>query len=168
MKCTICGKENSPEATACDECGTPLNIHTENEANPINKKEKVSFGWKLLSFCFPLIGLILFVVKKKDSPAMAKTCGKSALIGFILSIVMSIVMTVISVVFVFSKNAIDEGIADGTITVNGEVVEDYDEDYFDSGDNDFDFEDEIPGIDDGSDEMIILEPDIAEDIPAIE
>ena len=42
------------------------------------------FGWALLGFFFPLVGLILFFVLKNIRPKTSKTVGISALIGAIL------------------------------------------------------------------------------------
>lgn len=53
--------------------------------------DKKSTGLNILSFFIPLIGLILYLTKKDQTPIKAKGCGKAALIGFILQIVISIV-----------------------------------------------------------------------------
>ncbi len=47
-------------------------------------------GWKVLSFFFPLVGLILFLVWNNEHPQKAKACGKWALIGFLTGIVLSV------------------------------------------------------------------------------
>lgn len=49
------------------------------------------FGWGLLGFCIPLVGLILFLVWKDDQPNNAKAAGIGALIGFVLSILVYII-----------------------------------------------------------------------------
>ena len=57
-----------------------------------NPQEKGRFGWGLLGFLLPLVGLILFLVWKKDKPANAKIAGKGALIGFIFFIVLIFIL----------------------------------------------------------------------------
>jgi len=54
-----------------------------------------NFGFKLLGFCIPLVGLILYLVWKDQKPITAKAVGKAALIGFIVGIVLSIAYYVI-------------------------------------------------------------------------
>lgn len=48
-----------------------------------------SFWYGVLGFFFPLIGLILFCVWRKEKPTSAKQCGIGALIGFILGVIFS-------------------------------------------------------------------------------
>ena len=60
---------------------------------PTQPEDKGSFGWAVLGFFIPLVGLILFLVWKKDKPNSAKKAGLGALVSVILSVVMSIVMT---------------------------------------------------------------------------
>lgn len=53
-----------------------------------------SFGWAVLGFFIPLVGLILFIVWKQTKPKCAKMAGIGALVGFVLGIIMSIVSSV--------------------------------------------------------------------------
>ena len=63
---------------------------------PVEADES-SFGYSVLCFFFPLVGLILFLVWKDTTPLKAKSCGIGALIGFIVSVVLSILSTVLYV-----------------------------------------------------------------------
>ena len=54
-----------------------------------------STGFAILSFFFPLVGLILWLVWKDKTPLKAKSCGKGALIGVIVNVVFSIIYGVI-------------------------------------------------------------------------
>ena len=56
--------------------------------------DKKSTGLNILSFFIPLVGLILYLTQKDQTPIKAKGCGKAALIGFILQIVFSIIYAV--------------------------------------------------------------------------
>ena len=49
----------------------------------------------VLSFFFPLVGLILYVVNVDSKPVMAKAIGKWALIGFIVGVVGSVLLSII-------------------------------------------------------------------------
>jgi hypothetical protein len=54
-----------------------------------------SFGFAVLGFFFPLVGLILFLVWKDQYPLRSKSAGKGALIGVISEVVLSIIAFVI-------------------------------------------------------------------------
>lgn len=52
---------------------------------------------KVVSFCFPIVGAILYFVWKNEKPQAAKDVCKFALIGFGVSIVLYIIMMVMGV-----------------------------------------------------------------------
>ena len=52
-----------------------------------------SFGWAVLGFFIPLIGLILFLVWKDTKPRSAKQAGMGALVGVVLGILGSVAST---------------------------------------------------------------------------
>jgi hypothetical protein len=54
-----------------------------------------SGGFAALSFFFPVVGLILWLVWKDQYPLKAKSCGKGALIGLIVSLVASCIFSVL-------------------------------------------------------------------------
>lgn len=93
MYCTKCGKEIDNDAIICPGCGcaTGNPLPTSEQKNSLDAP---SIGYAILGFFFPLIGLILFLVWRKELPLRAKSCGKGALIGFITSVIMNIVMYV--------------------------------------------------------------------------
>ena len=45
----------------------------------------------VVACCFPLVGLILYLVWKDNKPKTASSVGKSALIGFIVGVVFYII-----------------------------------------------------------------------------
>lgn len=49
-----------------------------------------SFGWAVLGFFFPLVGLILFLVWKDSKPLSGKKAGIGALVGVISKVVLAI------------------------------------------------------------------------------
>lgn len=51
--------------------------------------------YKVLAFCFPIVGAILYFVWKSDKPKAASDVCKMALIGFGVGIVLSILMQVL-------------------------------------------------------------------------
>ena len=99
--CTKCGNEMLDEAVVCVKCGcmaTPVQQQqtaVQPQPSPADQK---SFGFATLCFFFPVIGLILYLVWKKEFPLKAGSCGKGALIGLIVSIVLYVVMIVLTTV----------------------------------------------------------------------
>ncbi len=86
MFCKKCGKEINDQASICPHCGQATDY------NPVvNSNDSGSFGWGLLGFIWPLIGLILYLVWKESKPKTSRIAGKGALIGFIVSFVLGFV-----------------------------------------------------------------------------
>lgn len=93
MYCRSCGKNIDDSATYCINCGTKFD-------NNINETdERSSFGFAILGFFIPIVGLILFLIYEGKKPKRAKSAGKGALIGFITKIVLSIILVILYVVF---------------------------------------------------------------------
>ena len=86
MFCPHCGQEIDNNAVVCPKCGVP--IAPKKATNP---NDESSFGWAFLGFLFPIIGLILFLVWKDESPLKAKSCGKGALVGVIVAVAAGII-----------------------------------------------------------------------------
>lgn len=51
----------------------------------------LSTGLKIVSFCIPLVGLILYFTKKSNEPKAAKDAITFAAIGFGIGLVMNII-----------------------------------------------------------------------------
>lgn len=56
-----------------------------------------SFGWAVLGFFFPIVGLILFIVWRQSKPKCAKMSGIGALVGVGISIAFSILGAILGV-----------------------------------------------------------------------
>ena len=56
-----------------------------------------SFGWAVLGFCIPLVGLILYLVWKDDKPNSAKMAGMGALVSVIASVVIWVLSAILGV-----------------------------------------------------------------------
>ncbi|MDR0849213.1 MAG: hypothetical protein LBN10_09310 [Propionibacteriaceae bacterium] len=61
-----------------------------------------SGGYAFLGFVIPLVGLILYLTWKDQTPLRAKSAGKGALIGVITSVALSILFVIVYVVVVAS------------------------------------------------------------------
>ena len=78
MYCKNCGKEIFPDQNICSNCGA--------QQQPIQEKDSGGFGYGVLGFFFPFIGLILFLVLRESKPNTAKAAGIGALIPIVLPI----------------------------------------------------------------------------------
>lgn len=90
--CPNCGKELADEAVVCVNCGAA------QAAAPMAVNDAPSTGFAVLSFFFPLVGLILYLCWKDKTPLKAKSCGKGALIGFIVSVALSIISGILTTI----------------------------------------------------------------------
>ncbi len=106
MYCRQCGREVEDGTAFCPNCGSALNgsgQQSNNQQNSYNNvsRDDGSFGWAVLGFFFPLVGLILYLVWHDNKPKSARMSGMGALAGFIFSIVLSILT--VSFVLVFGE-----------------------------------------------------------------
>jgi len=85
----------------------------EENKNVVNtsttEKEGSKFGWGVLGFFFPLVGLILFLVWMKDKKKASKAAGIGALIGFLVNVLLTTLslMGVISIFTLSGEPVID-------------------------------------------------------------
>lgn len=86
MYCPNCGQEIDDKAVVCPKCGVPV-----SGKKVTNPNDASSFGWAFLGFLFPIVGLILFLIWKDESPLKAKSCGKGALVSVIVSAAIGII-----------------------------------------------------------------------------
>lgn len=55
--------------------------------------DKLSVPLVILSFCIPIAGAIIWLIKKDKEPASAKTACTAAIIGFIVGIIGNLIYT---------------------------------------------------------------------------
>ncbi len=91
--CHKCGKEIDDDAVVCVHCGCAVPSAANSGAA---SDDASSAAFAVLSFFFPLVGLILFLVWKDTYPKRAKSAGKGALIGVIVNVVFSVIVGVFS------------------------------------------------------------------------
>ena len=91
MYCRNCGAEIDDKAVICPKCVVAQNdVQTAGADNG-------GFGWGLLGFCIPLVGLILFLVWKDTKPKTSKAAGKGALISVIVSAVLYVILVILGI-----------------------------------------------------------------------
>lgn len=91
--CKNCGAEIDDRAVICPKCGVAQ--QTAPAVPPV--VDSGSFGWAVLGFCIPLVGLILFLVWKDTKPLSGKKAGVGALVAVILSVVVYILAAVLGI-----------------------------------------------------------------------
>jgi len=60
-----------------------------------NQQEDLSMIMKIVSFCIPLVGAILWFINKDKNPKAAKSACTFALIGVAVGIVINVLVTVL-------------------------------------------------------------------------
>lgn len=93
--CKNCGKDLDETYYCCPACGAKVERESAPQQGSASRKDGDSgsaAGYGFLSFLFPIVGLILFIVWKEDRPKTASTCGVCALISFLLGVVGSIIL----------------------------------------------------------------------------
>lgn len=68
-----------------------MNDFNQNYQKPNQSNEDLHVGLKILSFCIPLAGAIIYFVKKDKEPVAAKSACTLALIGLAVNIVVTII-----------------------------------------------------------------------------
>ena len=100
MRCSNCGAELMPGAQFCQVCGSTQSVQQnfnhmgqQYAQSPTYQGAQVSsedaaLWMKIVSFLIPIVGLILWAVKKKNEPVAAKSCITWGIIGFAVSIIL--------------------------------------------------------------------------------
>lgn len=83
--CKNCGAQIDDQAVVCTFCASAQNT------TPA-VVDKGGFGWGLLGYCVPVVGLILFLVWKDTKPKTAKAAGIGALVSVILAAVVYVLL----------------------------------------------------------------------------
>lgn len=97
MFCKNCGTKLEDNDKFCPNCGTPVDNDNFDNSNftrdyNSNQSDDGSIGLAILSFLFPIVGLILFICWRVEKPKTAKRCGICALVSFVLGVISSILM----------------------------------------------------------------------------
>ena len=62
--------------------------------NSNESQDHLGTGLAILSFCFPIVGAIIYFVNKENKPQKAKSACHAALWGFGIGIVLQILVTI--------------------------------------------------------------------------
>jgi hypothetical protein len=106
MFCPKCGTQNSEAAGFCTSCGASLKSTSSSTGGNAfgtppppppsgggpNNDPGADTILKVVAFCFPIVGLVLYFVWKNEKPKSANDVCKFAAIGFGVGIVLYIIM----------------------------------------------------------------------------
>ena len=95
--CSSCGNQLHIDAVVCPNCGCAVSLNLSNT----QMFDKNSTGLNILSYIFPLLGFILYLILEDDKPIKAKGCKKFAILGFVIPIIVIAILLVF--LFLFSK-----------------------------------------------------------------
>ncbi|MDD8049079.1 MAG: zinc-ribbon domain-containing protein [Thomasclavelia sp.] len=115
MFCRKCGKEISDDALFCEYCGEPTNNQPYNNqfdynnqmnANQYNYQQTggfipsgdidhSSFGLSAVSFFFPIVGIIFYILWHNTYPLKANSCKNGLIAVLVVYIVMFIIWMLI-------------------------------------------------------------------------
>lgn len=68
-------------------------MNQEQLPNSNQSEDKLGTGLQILSFCFPIVGAIIYFTNKGNKPQKAKSACHAALWGFGIGIVLNILAT---------------------------------------------------------------------------
>lgn len=99
--CSNCGFNITENIRFCTNCGHNLqelmdNVEVSDKVDNPNTEDRLSDGLKVLSFCLPIIGVILYFTNKNSNPKTAKSACYSSLWGWGSAVIISIIFFLIS------------------------------------------------------------------------
>lgn len=98
--CPHCGTAVEDNASVCFSCGSLIEVPpAQAPAAVTNTAQKGSFGFWILGFFVPVLGVILWAVMKNDQPGKARSAGFGALFGFLAPFAVSIFLSIITILF---------------------------------------------------------------------
>lgn len=80
--CTNCGSQIDDEAIICIHCGCAVQKAQPQPPVYNAPADKADAALVVLCVLFPIVGLVLWAVKRDESPVAARSYGKAALISF--------------------------------------------------------------------------------------
>lgn len=101
--CVNCGREIKVIARNCPYCNTPIGVASVTSKETLkhikNNYDHASNGVFLLSVFIPLIGLIIYSIKREEEPLN----GRSALSGFLVGTVIYLAMISLILLIIILK-----------------------------------------------------------------
>lgn len=89
-KCPVCGRAEAPNNNS--NANNSTNQQQPQTIYIFGEKDGKNAGYNVLSFFFPIVGLIFYCIWKDQFPIRAKSCGKWALISVIVTVALYIIL----------------------------------------------------------------------------
>lgn len=102
--CTNCGSKVYENQSNCHYCGYSLRTNQMSQYGQHRSDDTGGFGWGLLGFCIPIVGLILYLVWKDEKPRTARSAGIGALSRVIILVVIFIFYIIIFIILGISSS----------------------------------------------------------------
>lgn len=93
--CNHCGAEINENAAVCMKCGFAQNTQNNISDPNADVNDSGSFGWAVLGFLVPIVGLVLFLTWKNTKPKCAKKAGIGALVSVIIGVLFNVLAIII-------------------------------------------------------------------------
>jgi len=94
-QCPACKEEIKESALKCWHCGHILDSSIEEKKPVLMNDEDLSTGLKVLSFCIPLAGAIMYFSYYKSQPTKSKQACTMAIWGIVVGVLLRIIATMI-------------------------------------------------------------------------
>ena len=108
--CTKCGSLINDEAQICVHCGCSVRSSNSNDSN---SKSWWWLGFLTSLFLTPIIGLILWLVWRDESPMKAKQVARGTLWSFLVAVIISVTVGIIYFCLIYASLGI-AGMSIGT------------------------------------------------------
>lgn len=101
--CTYCGKENQDDSKYCYNCGKPFNYDfaVNSPQKPTSSKNGYAIAGFVLSFFFPLLGLIFGALGYSRSKEMSGKGKQFSVAAMVISLVMVVGSAIAGFIFRF-------------------------------------------------------------------
>ena len=90
--CPNCGTQVRETQNICQNCG---NNHNLSKQKIKIEEENSTFGYAVLGFVMPLVGLVLYLIWLEEKPKASRSAGVGALVRVIFSIIGSVIAVMI-------------------------------------------------------------------------
>jgi len=90
--CPNCGTQVRETQNICQNCGNSLNF---TKPKTHTEEENSTFGYAVLGFIIPLVGLVLYLIWLEEKPKASRSAGIGALVNVIISIIGSVIAVII-------------------------------------------------------------------------
>lgn len=84
LYCSGCGEKLEGNPVFCNRCGKSVSSLKDLGSGSNNLDVNPSFGYAVLGFFLPIVGLILYLVWKDEKPGKGRSAGRGALINIVL------------------------------------------------------------------------------------